>query len=61
MMRNDSCVRERFTAHFVGMTQEESLPMLRQLCEHAVLPSCGIRVGSVMATMTRVLPASSFF
>ena len=27
-----------YTAHFVGMSQEESLPTIRQLCQHAIIP-----------------------
>jgi len=32
-------VTNGYTAHFEGMTQEESLPTLRRLFEHAVLPN----------------------
>ena len=32
-------VCDGYTAHFVGATQQESLPVLRQLFDHAVLPN----------------------
>ena len=32
-------VTNGYTAHFVGMTQAESLPVLRRLWDHAVLPN----------------------
>ena len=50
--RRSLYVNEAHTAHFAGMTREESLPLINHLTRHAVRPELGFRLHWNPGTLT---------